>query len=137
MAMRYAQGGGLTPQGQAAREQVRMLAADCFARDEKNVVIAKRLRVSVRSVERWRRSWREGWRQALFNHHFDAQTTDVGARRSTTCITRNPDASLSDSSTTGRRSSNSPHHDRTASGRARRIRWIRRSLGDRPRGNGS
>ncbi|WP_369776439.1 winged helix-turn-helix domain-containing protein [Streptomyces sp. R33] len=63
--MRYAQGGGLTPQRQAARERVRMLAADDFARDEKNVVIAKRLRVSVRSVERWRRSWREGGRQAL------------------------------------------------------------------------
>ncbi|KPI11608.1 hypothetical protein OV450_8448 [Actinobacteria bacterium OV450] len=42
-----------------------MLAADDFARNEKNVVIAKRLRVSVRSVERWRRSWREGGRQAL------------------------------------------------------------------------
>ncbi|MFE6849105.1 winged helix-turn-helix domain-containing protein [Streptomyces sp. NPDC057686] len=63
--MRYAQGGGLTPQRQAARERVRMLAADDFARNEKNVVIAKRLRVSVRSVERWRRSWREGGRQAL------------------------------------------------------------------------
>lgn len=37
-------GGGLTPQGQAARERVRMLAADGFARDEKNVVKAIRLR---------------------------------------------------------------------------------------------
>ncbi|WP_323138599.1 helix-turn-helix domain-containing protein [Streptomyces sp. NBC_01571] len=54
--MRYAQGGGLTPQGQAVRERVRMRAADGFARGEKNVVIAKRLRVSARSVERWRRS---------------------------------------------------------------------------------
>lgn len=40
--MWYAQGGGLTPQGQAARERVCMLAADGFARDEKNAVIAKR-----------------------------------------------------------------------------------------------
>ncbi|MET9567499.1 helix-turn-helix domain-containing protein, partial [Streptomyces tauricus] len=54
VAMRYAQGGGLTPQGQAARERVRMLAVDGFARDEKNTMIAKELRVSVRSVERWR-----------------------------------------------------------------------------------
>jgi hypothetical protein len=30
--MRYPQGGGLTPQGQAARERVRMLAADGFRR---------------------------------------------------------------------------------------------------------
>jgi transposase len=63
--MRYAQGGGLTPQGQAARERVRMLAADGFARGEKNAVIAKKLRVNVRSVERWRRSWREAGRRAL------------------------------------------------------------------------
>lgn len=42
-----------------------MLAADGFVRGEKNTVIAKELRVSVRSVERWRRSWREGGRQAL------------------------------------------------------------------------
>ncbi|WP_274595163.1 winged helix-turn-helix domain-containing protein [Streptomyces sp. E2N166] len=44
---------------------MRMLAADGFVRGEKNTVIAKELRVSVRSVERWRRSWREGGRQAL------------------------------------------------------------------------
>ncbi|MER7576896.1 hypothetical protein [Streptomyces sp. NPDC126514] len=48
--MRYAQVGGLTPQGHAARDQVRMLAADGFAQGEKNTVIAKELRVSVRSV---------------------------------------------------------------------------------------
>ncbi|MFG3151510.1 helix-turn-helix domain-containing protein [Streptomyces sp. NPDC048219] len=44
---------------------MRLLAADGFVRGEKNTVIAKELRVSVRSVERWRRSWREGGRQAL------------------------------------------------------------------------
>ncbi|MCL7429855.1 helix-turn-helix domain-containing protein [Streptomyces sp. YS415] len=36
-----------------------------LAQGEKNTVIAKELRVSVRSVERWRRAWREGSRQAL------------------------------------------------------------------------
>ncbi|MFF4733427.1 hypothetical protein ACFY3M_51210 [Streptomyces mirabilis] len=36
---------------------MRLLAADGFTRGEKNAVIAKRLRVSVRSGERWRRSW--------------------------------------------------------------------------------
>ncbi|WP_416238207.1 helix-turn-helix domain-containing protein [Streptomyces mutabilis] len=54
VAVRYAQGGGLAPQGQAARERVRMLAVDGFVRGEKATVIAKELRVSVRSVERWR-----------------------------------------------------------------------------------
>lgn len=57
--MRYAQG-GLTPQGQAARKRVRILAAEGFARGEKNAVIARDLRLSVRSVERWRRSRRGG-----------------------------------------------------------------------------
>ncbi|MGW2236909.1 helix-turn-helix domain-containing protein [Streptomyces sp. NPDC001759] len=42
-----------------------MLAVDGFARGEKNAWIAKKLRVSVRSVERWRRSWHEGGRQAM------------------------------------------------------------------------
>ena len=65
VAMRYAQGGGLTPQGQVARERVRMLAADGFTRGKKNTVIAKELRVSVRSVERWRRCWRQGGSEAL------------------------------------------------------------------------
>ncbi|MEU5145415.1 helix-turn-helix domain-containing protein [Streptomyces sp. NPDC021139] len=40
-----------------------MLAVDGFVRGEKNTAIAIELRVSVRSVERWRRSWREGGRQ--------------------------------------------------------------------------
>ncbi|MEU2856807.1 winged helix-turn-helix domain-containing protein, partial [Streptomyces syringium] len=59
VAMRYAQGGGLRLHEQAAREQLRMLAAEAFVRGEKNTAIAKDLRVSVRSVERWRRTWRE------------------------------------------------------------------------------
>ena len=42
-----------------------MLAVDGFARGEKTAVIAKDLRVSVRSVERWRRAWREGGMEAL------------------------------------------------------------------------
>ncbi len=40
-------------------------AAELFARGGKNAVIARRLRVSQRSVERWRRSWREGGTRAL------------------------------------------------------------------------
>lgn len=42
-----------------ARERVRVLAAEGFERGEKSTVIAKDLRVSLRSVERWRRAWRE------------------------------------------------------------------------------
>ncbi|KQV16777.1 MULTISPECIES: winged helix-turn-helix domain-containing protein [unclassified Kitasatospora] len=57
--MRYAQGGGLTDAGRAAREQVRLQAVERFEAGEKNREIAAALRVSERSVERWRRQWRE------------------------------------------------------------------------------
>jgi transposase len=36
-----------------------------FAHGEKNTVIARKLRVTERSVERWRRVWREGGTRAL------------------------------------------------------------------------
>ncbi|HEY9372172.1 MAG TPA: winged helix-turn-helix domain-containing protein [Streptomyces sp.] len=57
--MRYAQGGGLTDAGRAARERIRLQAVERFAGGEKNREIAAALRVSERSVERWRRAWRE------------------------------------------------------------------------------
>ncbi|MEU9048238.1 MULTISPECIES: winged helix-turn-helix domain-containing protein [unclassified Kitasatospora] len=63
--MRYAQGGGLTAERRAFREQVRLEAAARFEVGEKTSVIARDLRVSERSVERWRRSWREGGTEAL------------------------------------------------------------------------
>ncbi|MFJ6773854.1 helix-turn-helix domain-containing protein [Kitasatospora sp. NPDC091257] len=63
--MRYAQGGGLTAEWRAFREQVRFEAAARFEADERTSVIAREVRVSERSVERWRRSWREGGIEAL------------------------------------------------------------------------
>ncbi|MET7516997.1 winged helix-turn-helix domain-containing protein [Streptomyces sp. NPDC005480] len=57
--MRYPQGGGLTDAERAGREQVRLQAVACFERGEKNRETAAALRVSERSVERWRRQWRE------------------------------------------------------------------------------
>ncbi|MEU1310960.1 helix-turn-helix domain-containing protein [Streptomyces cinnamoneus] len=42
-----------------------MEAGERFARGERTVVIARDLRVSERSVERWRRVWREGGASAL------------------------------------------------------------------------
>ncbi|WSQ15868.1 winged helix-turn-helix domain-containing protein [Streptomyces sp. NBC_01231] len=44
---------------------MRFQAGMRFAAGEKTAVIAKALRVSVRSVERWRRAWREGGMEAL------------------------------------------------------------------------
>ncbi|MBT2401713.1 winged helix-turn-helix domain-containing protein [Streptomyces sp. ISL-100] len=63
--MRYPQGGGLTAERQAFRERIRMEAAGMFADGLSDAVIAKELRVSVRSVQRWRRAWREGGQRAL------------------------------------------------------------------------
>ncbi|MFE0631585.1 winged helix-turn-helix domain-containing protein [Streptomyces sp. NPDC058864] len=57
--MRYAQGGGLTDAERAARERIRLQAVERFEDGQKNGQIAAALRVSERSVERWRRAWRE------------------------------------------------------------------------------
>ncbi|MFJ6393892.1 winged helix-turn-helix domain-containing protein [Streptomyces sp. NPDC091972] len=62
--MRYAQGGGLTVERRELREHIRYEAGERFTRGEKTAVIARDLRVSGRSVERWRRAWRVGGREA-------------------------------------------------------------------------
>jgi transposase-like protein len=59
VCVRYAQGGGLTDRQRAVRERTRLEAVERFARGEKNSEIAEALRVTERSVERWRRAWRE------------------------------------------------------------------------------
>jgi transposase len=63
--MRYAQGGGLTPAEQEKREQLRLEAAPRFECGEATGDIAKDLRVTERSVRRWRRAWEEGGTRAL------------------------------------------------------------------------
>lgn len=55
--VRYADGGGLTAEGRARREQVRLQAAALFARDVPVPEIARRLRVSHNAVYVWRRRW--------------------------------------------------------------------------------
>ncbi|MEU5538471.1 winged helix-turn-helix domain-containing protein [Streptomyces sp. NPDC020362] len=47
------------------REGLRLQAAERFAGGEVSALIAKDLRVSVRSVQRWRRTWNEGGPRAL------------------------------------------------------------------------
>ena len=62
--MRYAQGGGLTAKGRGRRELVRLEAARKFEQRVPHAVIAAELRVSERSVRRWRRPGcpaRRGW----------------------------------------------------------------------------
>ncbi|MEU3170411.1 winged helix-turn-helix domain-containing protein [Streptosporangium sp. NPDC006930] len=63
--MRYAQRGGYTPAEQERRERLRLETAERFARGESTMVIARDLRVTERTVRRWRRRWRQGGAQAL------------------------------------------------------------------------
>lgn len=77
--MRYPQGDGLTAEGQAFREQVRMLAADRFFAGVDCAVIAKAPQVHVCSVQRWRAARDAGGGAALLPkgppHH--PQLSDV------------------------------------------------------------
>jgi transposase len=58
--MRYAQGGGLTAEGRRRRELVRLAAVESFERRVPVADIGAELRVSERSVQRWRRAWEAG-----------------------------------------------------------------------------
>ena len=52
--MRYAQGGGLTARARAGREALRLEAAELLAAGMTTDQVAARLRVTPRSVRRWR-----------------------------------------------------------------------------------
>ncbi|MEU5001650.1 helix-turn-helix domain-containing protein [Streptomyces sp. NPDC021622] len=49
----------------AVREHIPTRAAELFASGQDDTQVAKQLRVSVRSVRRWRRTWRDGGDQSL------------------------------------------------------------------------
>jgi transposase len=63
--MRYADGGGLTAEERARREDVRLQAGRLFEQDMGARRIARILRVSTKSVYQWRRAWRAGGDAAL------------------------------------------------------------------------
>src|ERR1035438_4261525 len=58
--MRYPDSGGLSAVGRVRREMVRLQAAGMFEQDVSPVLVARRLRVSAKSVYQWRRRWRAG-----------------------------------------------------------------------------
>src|SRR3954470_6122200 len=64
-AMRYAQGGGLTAEECARREQVRLEAAGWIEEGATDREVAARFRVTRMSVNRWRRALAAGGRSAL------------------------------------------------------------------------
>jgi hypothetical protein len=59
-SMRYGQRGGYTPAKQERRERLRLGAAERFARGDATAAIAADLRVTERTVRRWRQAWRDG-----------------------------------------------------------------------------
>ncbi|HVI34695.1 MAG TPA: winged helix-turn-helix domain-containing protein [Gaiellales bacterium] len=63
--MRYAQGGGLTAEECARREQVRLAAAEWIEEGATDREVAERFRVTRMSVNRWRRALAAGGRPAL------------------------------------------------------------------------
>ncbi|MCX4826873.1 winged helix-turn-helix domain-containing protein [Streptomyces sp. NBC_01142] len=63
--MRYPDGGGLTAVERAQRERVRFEAADMFAAGATNAEVARWLRVSRMSANRWRCAFDEGGKEAL------------------------------------------------------------------------
>jgi transposase len=63
--MRYPDGGGLTEQARARREQVRMQAADRFAEGAGDAEVAREFRVSRMAANRWHRTFDAGGRDAL------------------------------------------------------------------------
>jgi hypothetical protein len=91
--VRYPEGGGLIAERRAFREGVRLQAGERFEVGEKTAVIAKELRVSVRSVERWRGAWREGGMNALRSAGPANSATVTDAR--SPCWRRNSAGTLS------------------------------------------
>ena len=63
--MRYPDGGGLSAQGRARREKLRLQAAQMFEQGFEPVQVARCLRVSTKSAYQWRRRWRAGGEAAL------------------------------------------------------------------------
>src|SRR4051795_10412080 len=63
--MRYAQGGGLTAEDCARREQLRLEAAEWIEEGATDREVAERFRVTRMSANRWRRALAAGGRPAL------------------------------------------------------------------------
>jgi putative transposase len=63
--MRYADGGGLTAAERARRERVRLEAAELIEAGASDAEVARRLRVSRMSANRWRRALAAGGKEGL------------------------------------------------------------------------
>ena len=65
--MRYPDGGGLTAEERARREQVRLAAAELIEAGVSDREVARRFRVTRMSANRWRRALAAGGRAALLS----------------------------------------------------------------------
>ena len=62
--MRYGDGGGVSPQQRARREEIRRQAARMFAAGVSAPQVAAELEISTKSAYAWRRAWKAGGEQA-------------------------------------------------------------------------
>ena len=65
MRLNMNQRGGYTPAEQQRRERLRLHAAERFACGDRIDQVARDLRVTPGSVQRWRRAWQYGGSAAL------------------------------------------------------------------------
>src|SRR5215212_7909552 len=79
--MRYAQGGGLTAEECARREQVRLEAAEWIEEGVTDREVAERFRVTRMSANRWRRALAAGGRPALASKGLGGSVLDAAAHR--------------------------------------------------------
>jgi transposase len=79
--MRYSDGGGLSAEGRARREKLRLQAAQMFERGTKPVQVACQLRVSTKSAYQWRRGWRAGGMAALASRGAGGAACRLGERQ--------------------------------------------------------
>ena len=65
--MRYPAGGGLSAEGRAQREQVRMEAAELFDLGASDPEVAQEMQVTRMSANRWRRAWEKDRKSTRLN----------------------------------------------------------------------
>jgi hypothetical protein len=80
--MKYPDGGGLTAAERARRERVRLAAAELIEAGASDREVARRFRVSLMSVNRWRRALAMlGGNGILLDHHVVRHVAGLGAHR--------------------------------------------------------
>uniref|UniRef100_UPI0038B45D37 helix-turn-helix domain-containing protein n=1 Tax=Streptomyces ureilyticus TaxID=1775131 RepID=UPI0038B45D37 len=84
--MKYPDGGGLTAEERARREQVRLAAADLIEAGGSDREVARRFRVTRMSANLWRRALAAGGRRALASTSVTAAVKDLWSSPHWFCV---------------------------------------------------